>query len=295
MEGFYRKQRDRRMKQRSFIITADDYGMCGIVNEAIDACIEAGLVRSTNVILNMDALDDAKDLRQRYPEISIGLHWNVTAGIPLLPGSEVPSLVNKKGEFHSLAQFKKLWHQKKIKPDELEKELVKQYDVFTSLCGKPDYWNTHQNSALDFWAFPAFNKLALRLGIDKTRSFQRTYVKDKQLHSIKSKVIEFLKKTVFDIWFGYIIPKSGTKLPDGRMIYFNEEQKLDIVNITDNVCWGKKRIVELVVHPATSGEYKYFGTISDMRVKEYNMFSDAETLKRLTIIGVSIVDYSVIR
>lgn len=280
------------MEKRSFIITADDYGMCGIVNRAIDACIESGLVRSTNVILNMEAPRDAETLRERYSDISVGLHWNLTAGKPLCSPEEIPTLVDENGEFYTLNKFKKLYKAKRIIRADAEKELIRQYEVFTELCGQPDYWNTHQNSALDFITFSLFNNTALRLGINKTRSFRRTYVKDKKLHGVSNKITELLKKVVFDVWFGYVIPKSGVKLPDGRMIYFDENQKLDMANISNNVCWGKKRIIELVIHPATESEYEYFGTISDMRFKEYEMFSNKEVLRHLSDQGIGIENFN---
>lgn len=39
---------------RRLIVTADDYGMCEVVDKAIDDCAEAGLLTSTNVIVNME-------------------------------------------------------------------------------------------------------------------------------------------------------------------------------------------------------------------------------------------------
>lgn len=67
------------------IITADDYGMCSEVNRAIDEGIENGIITTTNVMTNMAALSEAADLRERYPRLSIGLHWNVTTGRPVSP------------------------------------------------------------------------------------------------------------------------------------------------------------------------------------------------------------------
>ena len=76
------------------IITADDYGMCDIVDKAIDAGIENGIITSTNVLLNMDSLENAKTLRKRYPNVSVGIHWNVTTGKPVCDPEQVPSLVD---------------------------------------------------------------------------------------------------------------------------------------------------------------------------------------------------------
>ena len=62
-------------RTKELIITADDYGMCESVNAAIEACISAGTVLSTNVMTNMPCCESAIQLRQRFPEypwVSIG-------------------------------------------------------------------------------------------------------------------------------------------------------------------------------------------------------------------------------
>ena len=281
--------------EKKYIITADDYGMCSIVDKAIDDCISAGLVTSTNVILNMEDVEAAKTLRQRFPQISIGIHWNVTAGKPLLNKTEIPTLVADDGNFYPFPVFIKLLHQNKISKQELILELTEQFNRFKDLCGQPDYWNTHQNSALDFQSFSIFNKLALKLGINKTRSFKRVYIKENGIHSFTKSIIESLKKNVIDIWFGYIIPCSGTKLPDGRMYYFVEKQNLNILNITDNVLFGKKHIIEIVIHPAVSGKHKSFGVLSDIRVDEYTMYSSQRTKDVLISKGIELVNFDSIK
>ena len=43
------------MSQR-LIITADDYGLCEQVNQAIEECLSAGTVRATCVMANMPSL-----------------------------------------------------------------------------------------------------------------------------------------------------------------------------------------------------------------------------------------------
>ena len=41
---------------QKLIVTADDYGMCDVVDKAIDAGIENGIITTTNVMLNMETL-----------------------------------------------------------------------------------------------------------------------------------------------------------------------------------------------------------------------------------------------
>lgn len=281
---------------KNYIITADDYGMCEVVNKAIDDCMEAGLVTTTNVIVNMEDLLPASTLRKRFPNASIGMHWNITAGKPILPKEEISTLIDENGEFYKVLVFFERFKKGLINQEHIIKELKAQYKIFYNLCGKADYWNTHQNSGLDFKTFSIFNKIALELGIDKTRSFRRTYIKGGAYpNTLKGKIVEFAKRKVFDIWFGYIIPKTGTKVPDGRMIYFDDAEKSqDIKNIGENTIWGKKEIVEMVVHPAIVANYKSFGTLTDVRLAEWKMFSSPQTKEYLKEQGIEIVNFSVL-
>ena len=67
---------------RKLIITADDYGMCQIVNDAIDDCIEAGLVTSTNVLVNMEKPSAAaKHIGVRMPACTACA--DASAGLPV--------------------------------------------------------------------------------------------------------------------------------------------------------------------------------------------------------------------
>lgn len=276
---------------KAMIITADDYGMCGIVDAAIDSCIESGIVSSTNVIVNMQDLESVKSLRSRFPHISIGMHWNITAGRPISPTVAIPSLVDENGDFYKLSVFLRRYKQGLVKKKDIKCELCAQYEVFRSLCGKADYWNTHQNSSLSIGTFGIFNRTALELGIDRTRTFRRTYVKDKRL-SAGQAIVEVFKRSFLDMWFGYVIPQTGTKLPDGRIFYFDDNQKTEsIKNIGENIEWGNKQIVELVVHPAISPSHPFFGTLTDMRVKEWKMFSSKDTLKYLNDNGIEVVTF----
>lgn len=159
---------------QKLIVTADDYGMCDVVDMAIDAGIENGIITTTNVMTNMETLKNAADLRQRYPHISIGVHWNVTTGKPVCTPSEIPTLVNS-DSFYTINEFKKRYSKGLINPLDLEKELEAQYALFKKVCGQADYWNTHENSALHVKAFKVFEKVAKKHDIKATRNFQRVY------------------------------------------------------------------------------------------------------------------------
>ena len=89
---------------RKLIVTADDYGMSKGVNAAIDAGIACGLITSTNVMTNMEYYQDAVKLRNT--KASVGLHWTISAGKPVLSPEEIPSLVDEKGNFYAYPVFR---------------------------------------------------------------------------------------------------------------------------------------------------------------------------------------------
>lgn len=280
------------------IITADDYGMCSIVDKAIDDCASAGILTSTNVLVNQEDLDAVRTFRKRFPNVSVGMHWNVTDGKPICDSKEVCSLIDPHtGEFWSVSEFIRRFKSEKISKDELRKELLMQYDLFYKLCGTADYWNVHMNSSLDFKTFPFFNAIALELGLKKTRNFQRVYISPSGIPGgLSGRVVEFVKKKIFDYWFGVVIRKNGTKMPDGRMMYFNSEDKTkNIDNIGKNIQWGTKELVELVIHPSISSKHHNFGTLTEVRVAEWKMFSSASTLSYLKEQGIELVNFESVK
>lgn len=272
---------------QKIIVTADDYGMCDTVDKAIDAGIENGFITTTNVMTNMETLHNAADLRERYPQISIGVHWNVTIGKPICSPNEIPSLV-KDDSFYPINEFKKRYSKGLINPQDLEKELEAQYALFEKTCGKADYWNTHENSSLNTKAFQVFEKVAKKHGIKATRNFQRVYY-DKQGLGLKREIREFLVKSFFDIWFNQI--RKSFAMPSARLVSFHKISKTHGDVLLNALKKDGRNCIEIVFHPATIADSPYFGNISTERVKEYEFVSSREVYNKYISNGFSFVNY----
>ena len=270
------------------IITADDYGMCDVVDKAIDAGIENGVITTTNVMLNMETLHNAKNLRQRYPHISVGVHWNVTTGKPVSDPQDIPTLVDENGDFWTIREFKKRYSRKQISPADLERELEAQYALFVQTCGKADYWNTHENSALHTKAFGVFAKVAKRHEISATRTFQRVYF-DKDYLGIKGEIRELLVKNFFEIWFSKI--RKTFKMPTARVVSFKRTGKTQGDVLMNALKKDGRQYIEVVFHPATVAEHPYFGNISTERVKEYEFVSSKEVYENYRANGFEFVSF----
>src|SRR5215831_16051926 len=94
------------MTPRQLVINADDFGLSEGVNRGILAAHAAGSVTSTSLLVNLPAFDHAVAGAREAPRLGVGLHFNVTAGAPVLPAERVRSLCDPRtGDFHPLRRL----------------------------------------------------------------------------------------------------------------------------------------------------------------------------------------------
>lgn len=278
---------------RKLIITADDYGMSKEVNEAIEKCVEAKVVLSTNVMANMEYCSVASELKKKFPYLSVGIHYNFTVGKPILPADEVPTLVNSKGEFLSYNEVRRACKEGKYNHDQVRAEMVAQYQRYVEICGEPDYWNTHENVHVYPDLYPVFRDLSLKLGIKKMRSHERIYVPSSTGVSNKSlnwKLTNPIKKIMLKSWQN----KSrslGITSPDGILVRMNEIDKLNLEYLFGNINWKKNSSAEIAIHPSVSAQGEYFGAITEDRVREYQVFSNAYVVKLAADNGIELSSF----
>ena len=88
------------MARRVLIVNADDFGRTPGVSEGILQAHQEGVVTSTSVMVNFPAAEQAvRRARDLAPALGMGVHLNLTTGLPVLPPEEVPSLIGPEGRF----------------------------------------------------------------------------------------------------------------------------------------------------------------------------------------------------
>ncbi|WP_029809312.1 ChbG/HpnK family deacetylase, partial [Vibrio parahaemolyticus] len=65
------------------IFNADDFGLTQGVNTGIVKSHQDGVVKSTTMMVGMDAEQHAIELANQNPDLKIGVHLRFTAGAPL--------------------------------------------------------------------------------------------------------------------------------------------------------------------------------------------------------------------
>ncbi len=277
---------------KKLIITADDYGMSEGINEAIEAGIDAGLITSTNVMTNMPFYTEAIKLKEKK-DVSVGLHWVLACGNPILPANEIPTLVSPTGEFYSSPEFRRRLRKKLISFVDIKKELIAQYNLYYDLMGQPDYWNTHQNVHVDFGIYRLFVETAAELGINKMRSHQRIYVKrsdDSQKMPLKWRMFEPVKSKMLDIWQSNA-NKKGISSPDGLIVCLNNSDINNLEYLFANISWKNKQVGEYVIHPASKNDSPYFGKLVEQRMKEYEIFTSSKTKQIIENANIELTTY----
>jgi len=276
------------------IITADDYGMCESVNDAIEECLAAGTVRAACVMANMPAYSAAASLRQKFPQSSFGIHWNITQGRPVLPGSRVPSLVNGDGSFLKPSELRRRWWSGRVKLNELRDELRAQCDRLAEIVGPLDFWNTHQNSHVFPGLFQAFVKLGRELNIPAMRCHRRiTVPRDSSERRYQLSHPRYWLKGQVIAWWSFRAEALGTVMPDARVYAPGYvEPRTMIEEIISRLPWSKvKKAVELVIHPATAVREDLFGTLTESRIAEYQTFKNPKLADRLRQSGTELVRF----
>lgn len=279
---------------KKLIITADDYGMCADVNKAIEECIASGVVLSTNVMTNMPCCDDATDLKQKFSDVSLGVHYNFTAGTPILPADKIRALVDADGRFLSYNKIREACKNKKYDFAQVKSEMVAQYKRYVEICGEPDYWNTHQNVHVYPDLYPLFRDVSLELGIRKMRSHRRIFVPSstgKSDKSLKWTVTNPIKCRMLDSWQNKS-RSMGIASPEGILVRMNENDKLNLPYLLKNIKWKNNNVAELIIHPSVTPDCEYFGGITEGRVKEYKTFSDSSVKRIAEENGIEIVNFS---
>lgn len=112
---------------KRLIINADDFGMSREVNEGTKRGIEEGIITSVSVMSNMPYFDDAVKFLKKHPQVSVGLHFNITEGKPLTTPRNVGNLIREDDSFFYWPSMITRLIAKQIKLTEIEEELKNQY------------------------------------------------------------------------------------------------------------------------------------------------------------------------
>ena len=169
---------------RLLIINADDFGMCHAVNEAIVGTLQAGIVRSTSLMIPCPWMLQAAHFLADHPEIPFGVHLTAVSDSanncwrPLTARTEAPSLLDNAGYFYDFEHMGELLAQ--VRLDQLEMEFRAQIEAVLAAGLHPTHLDWHSlriSSRADI--FDAMFRLARAYGL-ALRVFTRSIIEKLQ-------------------------------------------------------------------------------------------------------------------
>lgn len=141
------------------IVRADDLGYSKAVSLGILEAVQNGIINNVGLMVNMpDSAYGSRLLQER--DVCLGMHVNISAGRPISPVEQIPSLVNDEGSFRS----SKSYREQDVALEEAVLEAEAQYQRFVELVGKkPAYIDGHAVASNNYFA--ALKLVAARHGV----------------------------------------------------------------------------------------------------------------------------------
>lgn len=154
---------------RRLIVNADGFGFTYGNNRGILETLAAGVVRSVSVNASFAPVSETSDLARRFPDVSIGIHVNLSVGRPVLPPEQIPSLVDGVGNFLD-TRLRAALVAGEVRFQEMKRELEAQFGVLRDLGIGITHWDGHRNEHLLPGYFEAALAVARRFGVMRMRT-----------------------------------------------------------------------------------------------------------------------------
>jgi predicted glycoside hydrolase/deacetylase ChbG (UPF0249 family) len=154
-----------RQTSSKLIVNADDYGLTPGVSSGIRKAHLDGIVTSTTVLMNFsDAISAINLARESCPQLGMGVHLNITQGVPVRPGTKVSTLIDADGNFsiHNLDDDRL----QTINHDQLRDEWRAQIERFLETGALLDHLDAHHHIAFRTQrAVSVLSQLAIEYGV----------------------------------------------------------------------------------------------------------------------------------
>jgi hopanoid biosynthesis associated protein HpnK len=145
---------------KRLIVNADDFGLTLGVNRAIAECYQHGIVTSATLMATGARFAEAVSLAAQMPALGVGCHIVLVDGEPVLPPSEVRSLLEPgTGRFyHGIGDVVRALVRRQFKAEEIEAEAGAQLSRLQSAGVPISHFDSHKHTHM----FPPILKPLLR-------------------------------------------------------------------------------------------------------------------------------------
>jgi chitin disaccharide deacetylase len=146
---------------KRLIVTADDFGLCEPINEAVEIAHRDGILTTASLMVGGGAAADAVARARRLPTLRVGLHVVVVEDLPVLPRAQVAHLTDGDGYLsRNLVSAGVRFFFDPAARRQLEAEIRAQFEAFAATGLTLDHVNAHNHMHLH----PTVLGIILRVG-----------------------------------------------------------------------------------------------------------------------------------
>ncbi len=236
------------MKQ--LIVNADDYGRTAAISKGIRHCHLHGLITTTTTMMNFPtAQDDLRIAQTECPNLGVGVHLTLTAGKPVLPPKQLPTLENTQGAFLKLNQLEEALP--RANPNELKAEWRAQIEKFLATGATIDHFDSHHHTAY-------YTETSFGLLLDLAHEYNVPIRRPRALHEHNDRA-PFTER---------LLSQKPTRCPETFITSFYDEG-VTLSNFLDILNALPEGITEIMSHPGYVDE-------EILRDSSYNRKREAE-------------------
>lgn len=153
-------------------MNADDFGLTAGVNRAILELHQAAVLTSATLMARAPATQEAIEIALRTPTLGVGCHVVLVDGDPILPPSQIPTLVDPQtGRFHAtLGAFLKRLLTSRIRDSDIEAEAAAQIASLRARGLRLTHIDTHKHSHMFPTVLHPVLRAAKSAGIRRVRN-----------------------------------------------------------------------------------------------------------------------------
>jgi len=241
-------------RPRDLIVTADDFGAAGEVNEAVEIGHRSGILTAASLMVTAPAAAEAVVLARRNPQLAVGLHLVLVEGRPALPACEVPDLVDGDERFHThMARAGATMFFKPAARRQLEAEIEAQFAAFAATGLNLDHVNAHKH----FHLHPTIASLILKIGPRHGLKAARIPIEPHRILALAEPDRTCRPNPVVDLWAAPArrrFRRAGLRVPDQvfGLAWSGAMTARRLRALIDNLPAG---LSEIYLHPATGGDF----------------------------------------
>jgi len=242
------------------IINADDLGISSQVNREVFRLAAEGAITSTTILANGEAMEQAAAEARNFPQVSFGVHLNLTEFQPVEPSTALRLIVDKSGRFRG-NRVRELRINRELKAA-IFHEWCAQIEKLVALGITPSHLDSHHHTHTIPELFPVLRSVGRKYGIKKVRISRNVFTATDPL-------MLRMKKSAYNAALRYLAGFRTTDLFSG----------LDMFLQAGNGSLRGGKSIELMVHPGAPGSENESSQLvewvrrqSDIRLVSYNDF-----------------------